>query len=160
MDILCLYSSNSELLFSITIHLLGIVHSWKQRSRGYSTREMRAIFLAHLERHPTVHIYTDDSKSTKGVGFAAVFPNTTSGGRLTGEASIFTAELYVINAAVNEILKGPTDGNRFTIFCDSRSALLAPRSLSLFLQLWSKPKNYRIFWRIRRPPKFEDKILI
>ena len=41
-----------------------------------------------------VHIYTDGSKSTEGVGFAAVFPNTTSGGRLTREASIFTAELY------------------------------------------------------------------
>ena len=55
-------------------------------------------------------------KSTEGVGFAAVFPNTTSGGRLTGEASIFTAELYVINAAVHEILTGTIDANQFTIF--------------------------------------------
>ena len=52
-----------------------------------------------------VHIYTDGSKFTEGVGFT-VFPNTTSGGRLTGEASIFTAELYAINAAVHEIFKG------------------------------------------------------
>ena len=89
---------------------------------------MRAIFLAHQERHPTVHIYTDGSKSTEGVGFAAVFPNTTSGGRLTREASIFTAELYAINAAVHEILKGTIDRNRFTIYSDSRSALLALRS--------------------------------
>ena len=65
-----------------------------------------------------VHIYTDGSKSIEGVGFAAVFPNTTSGGRLTGEASIFTAELYAINAAVHEILKGTVDGSRFTIFSD------------------------------------------
>ena len=71
-------------------------------------------------------------KSTKGVGFAAVFPNTTSGGRLTGEASIFTAELYAVNAAVHEILKGTIDGDRFTIFSDSRSALLALRSDSSF----------------------------
>ena len=79
---------------------------------------MRAIFLAHQERHPTVHIYTDGSKSTEGVGFAAVFPNTTSGGRLTGEASIFTAELYAINVAVHEILKGTIDGTetRFSFF--------------------------------------------
>ena len=86
------------------------------KKQGLLDEEMRAIFLAHLERHPTVHIYTDGSKSTEGVGFAAVFPNTTSGGRLTGEASIFTAELYAINAAVHEILKGTIDGNRFTIF--------------------------------------------
>ena len=73
--------------------------------QGLLDEEMRAIFLAHLERHPTVHIYTDGSKSTEGVSFAAVFPNTTSGGRLTREASIFTAELYAINTAVHEILK-------------------------------------------------------
>ena len=71
-------------------------------------------------------------KSTEGVGFAAVFPNTTCGGRLTREASIFTAELYAINTAVHEIFKGTTDGNRFTIFSDSRSALLALRSGSSF----------------------------
>ena len=66
------------------------------------------------------------------MGFAAVFPNTTSGGRLTGEASIFTAELYAICAAVHDILRGTIDGNRFTIFSDSRSALLALRSVSSF----------------------------
>ena len=66
------------------------------KKQGLLNEEMRAIFLAHLDRHPTVHIYTDGSKSTEDVGFAAVFPNTTSGGRLTGEASIFTAELYVM----------------------------------------------------------------
>ena len=69
------------------------------KNQGLLDEEMRAIFLAHQERHPTVHIYTDGSKSTEGVGFAAMFPNTTSGGRLTGEASIFTTELYAINAA-------------------------------------------------------------
>ena len=50
--------------------------------------------------------------------FAAVFPNTISGGRLTREASIFSAELYAINAGVHEILKGTIDGNPFTIFSD------------------------------------------
>ena len=37
-----------------------------------------------------------------------------------------------MNAAVHKILKGTTDGNRFTIFSDSRSALLALRSDSSF----------------------------
>ena len=88
------------------------------KKQGLLDEEMRAIFLAHLESRPMVYIYTDGSKATEGVGFAAVFPNTTSGGRLTGEASVFTAELYAINAAVHEILKGTIDGNRFTIFSD------------------------------------------
>ena len=102
------------------------------KKQGLLDEEMRTIFLAHQERHPTVYIYTDGSKSTEGVGFAAVFPNTTSGGRLNGEASIYTAELYAINAAVHEILKGTIDGNRSTIFSDSSSALLALRSDSSF----------------------------
>ena len=123
------------------------------KKQGLLDEEMRAIFLAHLERHPTVHIYTNGSKSTKGVGFAAVFPNTTSGVRLTGEASIFRAELYAINAAVHEILKGTIDGNRFTIFSDSRSALLALRSDSSFSPILVETKEL-----IRRAE--EDNIII
>ena len=111
------------------------------KKQGLLDEEMRASFVAHQERHPTVHIYTDGSKSSEGVGFAAVFPNTTSGGRLTREASIFTAELYAINAAVHEILKGTIDGNRFTIFSDSRSALLALRSDSSLSSILTETKE-------------------
>ena len=75
------------------------------------------------------------------MGFAAVLPNTTSGGRLTREASIFTAELYAINAAVHEILKGTIDGNRFTIFSDSRSALFALRSDSSLSPILAETKE-------------------
>ena len=100
-----------------------------------------------------MHIYTDGFKSTEGVGFAAVFPNTTSGDRLTREASIFTAELYAINAAVHGILKGTTDGNRLTIFSDSRSALLALRSDSSFSPIVVETKEL-----IRRAE--EDNIII
>ena len=92
------------------------------------------------------------SKSTEGVGFATVFLNTTSDGRLTGEASIFTAELCAINVAVHEILKGTTDGNRFTIFSDSRSALLALRSDSCFSPIVVETKEL-----VRRA---EDNIII
>ena len=35
------------------------------KKQGLLDKEMRAIFWAHQERHPTVHIYTDGSKSTK-----------------------------------------------------------------------------------------------
>ena len=123
------------------------------KKQGLLDEEMRAIFLAHLERHPTVHIYTNGFKSTEGVGFAVVFPNTTSGSRLTGEASIFTAEVYTINAAVLEILKGTTDGNRFTIFSDSRSAFLALRPDSSFSPIVVETKEL-----IRRAE--EDNIII
>ena len=84
------------------------------KKQGLLNEEMRALFLADQERHPTVHIYTDGYKSSEGMGFA----NTTSGGRLNGEASIFMAELYAINAAMHELLKGTIDGKQFTIFSD------------------------------------------
>ena len=123
------------------------------KKQGLLDEEMRAIFLAHLERYPTVPIYTDGSKSTEGVGIAAVFPNTTSDGRLTREATIFTAELYAINVAMHEILKGTTDGNRFTIFSDSRNALLALRSDYSFSPIAVETKEL-----IRRAE--EDNIII
>ena len=87
------------------------------------------------------------------MGFAAMFPNTTRGGRLAREASIFTAELYAINAVVHEILKGTIDGNRFTIFSDSRSALLALRSDSSLSPILAETKEL-----IRRAE--EDNIII
>ena len=111
------------------------------KKQGLLNEEMRASFLAHQERYPMVHIYTDGSKSNESMGFAAVFPNTTSGGRLTREASIFTAELYAINAAVHEILKGTINGNWFTIFSDSRSALLALTSDSSLSPILDETKE-------------------
>ena len=71
----------------------------------------------------TDHIYTDGSKSSKGVGFAVVFPNTYVECALPSIASIFTAELQAIWAALIHILSSP--GFFFTIFSDSQSALQA-----------------------------------
>ena len=43
------------------------------KMQGLLDEEMRAIFLTHQERHPTVHIYTDGSKSTEGVDLQQCF---------------------------------------------------------------------------------------
>ena len=58
-----------------------------------------------------------------------------------------------MNAAVHEILKGTIDGNRFTIFSDSRSAVLALRSDSSFSPVLAETKEL-----IRRAE--EDNIII
>ena len=91
------------------------------------SEEVRADFLAHLEMHPSTHIYTDGSKMEQCVGFAAVTQDSSNSGGLPSEASIFTAELYAIKAAVDDIVGTGEAGNTFTIFSDSRSALLALR---------------------------------
>ena len=87
--------------------------------------EVRSDFLSHLEMHPTIHIYTDRSKTEECVGYAAVTGNRVSCGSLPKEASIFTAELYAMKTAINEISGTGVEGDRFTIFSDSRSALQA-----------------------------------
>ena len=92
--------------------------------------EVRAEFLSHLGNHPTNHIYTDGSKMNQGVGFAAVTQNNTNSGGLPAEASIFTAELYAIRVSLNNIIEGGERGDNFTIFSDSRSALLALKKSS------------------------------
>ena len=73
--------------------------------------------------HPTIHIYTDGSKTEECVGYAAVTGNRVSCGSLPKEASIFTAELYAIKTSINEISGTGVEGDQFTIFSDSQSAL-------------------------------------
>ena len=89
---------------------------------------IRAKFLAHCEKHVSQHVYTDGSKRDQYVGFAAVFQNETESGSLSGEASIFTAELYAIKMALDKILKTNLRDKNYTFFSDSRSALLALKS--------------------------------
>ena len=98
------------------------------QKQGLPAERVRADFLAHLESHRTEHIYTDGSKTGQHVGFGAVLAATIISGRLTQEASIFTAELYAIRATVQRILNGISESREFTIFSDSRSALMALRS--------------------------------
>ena len=61
------------------------------------------------------------------VGYAAVTEDRVSKGSLPKEASIFTAELWAIKTAINEIVWTGEEGDQYTIFSDSRSALQALR---------------------------------
>ena len=84
--------------------------------QGTPIEVVQANFLAHLENHPSEHIFTDGSRSNQHVGYAAVLPNTAASGRLPAEASIFTAELYAIKVAVEEVLSKTFDKNVFIVF--------------------------------------------
>ena len=66
-------------------------------------------------------IFTDGSKSSAGVGYAAVFEGFNRSFSLPKYASIFTAELYGILCALKEIIK--LEEENFVIFSDSRSVL-------------------------------------
>ena len=90
--------------------------------------EACSIFMEHMAEHSgSVFIFTDGSKSNAGVGFGVYSSAFYCRGALPQTASIFTAELYGIQAAVEKIAL--MDGDKFTIFCDSKSVLQA---LSVF----------------------------
>ena len=112
-----------------TLSNIQLCPYYETGKRGLSEKELRANFLAHLEEHPSQHIYTDGSKTNAGVGFAAIFPNIVKSGNLTQEASIFTAEMYAIKMAVEQIVQGTDENRQFTIFSDSKSALLSLNSV-------------------------------
>ena len=83
---------------------------------------MKDNFLEHNDIHKnTSVVYTDGSKAATNVGYAAVFSDKTLRGRLLTLASIFTAELHAILAALREISSRQTQ--RWTIYTDSQSAM-------------------------------------
>ena len=97
------------------------------QKQGLPAERVRADFLAHLESHHIEHICTDGSKTGQHVGFGAVLAATIISGHLTKDASIFPAALYAIRATVQRILNRVSDSREFTIFSNSRSALMALR---------------------------------
>ena len=99
------------------------------RKRDLSDAEIRVRFLQHVSIYQgSVAIYTDGSKSEDGVGFAAVGREATTHGSLPPAASIFTAELHAILAAV-KMTRDMRD-HSVVVYCDSRSALQAVASLN------------------------------
>ena len=106
----------------LKIHICPFLEVGKQTS---TLNDTKMAFLEHKEKHNGCHIYTDGSKRNGGVGYAAVLPSQTLSGKLRPEASIFTAELYAIKAAVESIIEEANPLKEYIIFSDSQSALQA-----------------------------------
>ena len=98
--------------------------------------------LEHLSNYNgSVQIYTDGSKSDAGVGCSAVIPLLKDKSlALHKSASVFTAELYAILAAITLTLTLPNEKD-FVIISDSLSYLKAIQKLC--------PENHIVF-RIRQ----------
>ena len=98
------------------------------RKREFLDAETKVQFLLHTCRYRGFDaIYTDGSKTADGVGFAAVGESSNTQGSLPPAASIFTAELHAILAAVK--MARASRSNSVVIYSDSRSALQAVYSL-------------------------------
>ena len=74
----------------------------KRVKASHFPSELRCYALEHARVHsPTVPIYTDESKSNKDVGCAAVFPDFDVFTSVPVVASIFTVELCAIFLALH-----------------------------------------------------------
>ena len=71
----------------------------------------------------SIKLYTDGSKTPDGVGCAVVHGSCSYSGRLSDNASVFTAELTALEKSLQVI--STLHGRKFTIYSDSYSALLA-----------------------------------
>ena len=102
------------------------------KKNNYTPDLYKQYALEHIQsKGPHKAIYTDGSKSTTGVGCAAVSSCRISQNSLPLEATVFTAELTAILLAIDQI-KSSNDKltSKFVIYTDSRSATETLRSYS------------------------------
>ena len=102
-----------------------------------------------------IHIYTDGSKSQRGVGAAFVKGNLVRRASLPKEACIYSAELHAIQMTIADITND--NHNKFVIFSDSYSALrsldnkytrhpIARKLLHSFHDLKTRGKTVELCW--------------
>ena len=100
------------------------------KKRNYSQDQYKQIALEHIQsKGPHKAIYTDGSKSSVGVGCAAVSSSRISQTSLPTNATVFTAELTAIKLAVEQIKFSDNNLNtKYVIYSDSKSAIEALKS--------------------------------
>ena len=111
------------LLRSVDICQKGV----RDTKQNTDNSQLKQDFLMHMYAHSSSnHIYTDGSKSQRGVGFGVVYGNKLEKhirGTLPKEATIYTAELQAIKVALSIIEN--SNSLKWTIFSDSQASILA-----------------------------------
>ena len=96
-----------------------------------SVEEVKAHFLQHDEIHAnSIKLFTDGSKTANGVGCSVVHGDSSYVGRLSNNASIFTAELTALAKSLE--VASTLHGTYFTVYSDSYSALMAIKDYNSF----------------------------
>lgn len=92
--------------------------------------QIKSEFLKHASNHHKgIGIYTDGSKSTKGVGCAMVTGDVVISRKLPPTCSIFTAEIYAVLESMKYIFRIGKAGEHFTVYSDSSSSLSSLKQL-------------------------------
>jgi len=133
----------------------SIMEAWLPSTKAMAPEvEVRQRFREILIKHlPFFHIYTDGSKTEQVVG-AGVWSNECElRFRLPNHTSIFIAELFAIDKAIDFALS--TTHDRIVIFSDSLSSLKAIKSLettqnellgNIIRKLHSANKSIKLIW--------------
>ena len=97
------------------------------KQQNYTPDHYKQCALEHIQsKGPHKAIYTDGSKSSVGVGCAAVSSSRISQNSLPTNATVFTAELTAIILAVEQIKFSDNNLNtKYVIYSDSKSAIEA-----------------------------------
>ena len=100
------------------------------KKQNYTPDSYKQSALEHIHsKGPHKAIYTDGSKSSEGVGCAAVSSDKVSQKSLPTIATVFTAELIAIILAVNQIkLSNDKLNTKYVIYSDSKSAVQSLKS--------------------------------
>lgn len=70
-----------------------------------------------------IPIFTDASKTDKGVGIAVVIQQTELSERLTNDCNIYSAEALAIYKALSYIINANLQNKKYIIFTDSMSTI-------------------------------------
>ena len=119
----------------------------------YPEAALRRIFSNHLLDHRNSKIlYTDGSKTENGVAFAVVGDGDAVSHRISGLASVFTAELLAILQAVKQARTDYTES--VTIITDSKSSIQAITKLyqsnpivnQIKNEIYDSKKSVKLCW--------------
>jgi ribonuclease HI len=97
-------------------------------------------------------IFTDGSKDTDRVAYAAVGVTFSTAGRVNAHSSVYTAELKAINAALEYISQ--SDGKKFVLICDSLSCLQAIQNAR-----WENPCILEILLKLNNLQRIHTEVI-
>ena len=116
-----------------------------------SAAEMRSEFLSHCFSHKNqTSIFTDGSKTSDGVGCAAILNDKVLKKKLPGKFSVYAAELFSILMVLRYIFNNDLPHRNFVIYTDCRSILASIKKIYPSHHLVQEVQDWLILLHTRR----------
>ena len=122
---------------------IGInVHPWDNIKEWCLRRTYEVVTRESEIRNEGIVIYTDGSKTDDGVGYGLHLGNGfyEQQGSLREEASVFQAEIMAMNKAAQWLINRGTNGQKITLYSDSKAGLMAMEKMEVTSHLVHETK--------------------